>query len=242
MGAQRKIAATQETGAGRPRKSVATQSLADLAKEQIRDAIFEGKIKPEERLIIERIAADIGSSRTPVREALKALEADGIVRLLPNSSAVVRRFDREEIHDRYSVRALLDGYAAELACRARGAELAFELERDCVLLEEKLSHFRVEDLQDAADLLRLSIHFRTRIRESSGSATIARILESLQMPVAYRLYYRRDKQLLDSLLVFYRELVELFRAGKAKQVRRLMERHLFEVRDHLIATLGGGAG
>src|SRR4051812_14983127 len=53
-------------GGGRLRRVVPSPSMADQARDRIREAIFEGKIKPEERLIIERIAAEIGSSRTPV--------------------------------------------------------------------------------------------------------------------------------------------------------------------------------
>ncbi len=64
--------------------TISNQSLADQARDLIRQAIYEGKIGPEERLTIERLAADFGISRTPVREALKALETDGIVRMHPH--------------------------------------------------------------------------------------------------------------------------------------------------------------
>ena len=97
--------------------SISNQSLADQARDLIRRAIFEGEIQPEERITIERIAADFGISRTPVREALKALETDGIVRIHPHRGAVVQRFEAKELYDRYTVRALLEGFAAELACR-----------------------------------------------------------------------------------------------------------------------------
>ena len=67
-----------------------SDSLADKARDMIRAAIFEGHIQPDERLTIEHIAAQLGISRTPVREALKALETDGIVKLLPNRGAIVQ--------------------------------------------------------------------------------------------------------------------------------------------------------
>ena len=110
---------------------IPTHSLADQARTLIRNAIFDGKIKPEERLTIERIASELGISRTPVREALKLLEADGIIRMLPNRGAVVQRFDKEELIERYSLRGLLEGYAAEMACRTQSATLAPLLEAQC---------------------------------------------------------------------------------------------------------------
>ena len=108
---------------------ISNQSLADQARDLIREAIFNGKIKPEERLTIERIAADIGISRTPVREALKALETDGILRIEPHRGAVVRRFDKDELYDFHTIRAQLEGYAGELACKRDAAAVTRDLER-----------------------------------------------------------------------------------------------------------------
>lgn len=109
-------------------QKISSTSLADKARDMIRDAIFEGKIRPEERLPIERIAADLGVSRTPVREALKALDADGSVRIPATRGAVVRRFDSDELRDRYCVRPRLEGYAGEPACRMDTGALAEALE------------------------------------------------------------------------------------------------------------------
>src|SRR4051794_8198488 len=97
--------------ARRPLSRLTDTSLASRAKDLIRAAIFEGKIRPEERLTIERIADELGISRTPVREALKALESDGVIQLLPRRGAIVARFSRQEIFDRYTVRAMIEGYA-----------------------------------------------------------------------------------------------------------------------------------
>lgn len=222
----------------RPNKlgSISTHSLVDQARDLLREAIFEGKIKPEERLTIERIAAEFGISRTPVREALKALETDGIVRLQPHRSAIVQRFEENELYDRYSVRALLEGYAGELACKADGEAIARDLDANCSQLEKAMAKTPIDDLDAIRVLVELNSRFHDRILNASGSATVLRMLETLRMPVAYRLYNWRVPERRKISLDFHRGIAEAFHAKRPKQVRRLMEEHLLEARDFLIAA------
>src|SRR3954449_12090798 len=86
-------------------------------REQLQHAILEGVLKPGERLRAEALAQRYGTSRTPVREALLQLEAQGLVEVEPNRGAVVRAFDRADLLDLYEVRALLEPAAAARAAR-----------------------------------------------------------------------------------------------------------------------------
>lgn len=214
--------------------NISSQSLADQARDLIRQAIFEGTIKPEERLTIERIAADLGISRTPVREALKALETDGIVRIHPHRGAIVQRFDKDELHDRYTLRALLEGHAGESACKADPLGIAADLEANCEQLATAIAKARTDDLDSLRVLTELNSRFHSRILEASGSAETLRLLETLRMPVAYRLYIWRVPQRQKMSLDFHREIAAAFRAQRPKRVRRLMEEHLVEARDFLV--------
>jgi DNA-binding GntR family transcriptional regulator len=216
--------------------AISNQSLADQARDLIREAIFNGRIKPEERLTIERIAAEFGISRTPVREALKALETDGIVRIEPHRGAVVQRFDKDELHDRYSIRALLEGYAGELACKRDAPAVARDLERNCTELKKAMTNARAENLDTIQVLVQLNLQFHERILAASGSATVRRILETLRMPFAYRLYNWRVAERQNVSLDFHRQIAQSFRAKQPKQVRRLMEAHVLEARDFLTSA------
>jgi GntR family transcriptional regulator of vanillate catabolism len=220
----------------KPLGTISNQSLADQARDLIREAIFNGKIKPEERLTIERIAADFGISRTPVREALKALETDGIVRIQPHRGAIVQRFDKDELYDRYSVRALLEGYAGELACKREPLAVARDLEQNCLDLKRAMASVRADDLDTIQVLVQLNLQFHERILLASGSATVRRMLEALQMPFAYRLYNWRVAERQTISLDFHRQITQAFRAKQPKQVRRLMEAHVLEARDFLTAA------
>ena len=216
--------------------SISNQSLADQARDLIRQAIFEGRIAPEERLTIERIAAEFGISRTPVREALKALETDGIVRLHPHRGAIVQRFEKDELHDRYSVRALLEGHAGELACAADATAIAADLETNCDQLEKAMAKAKAQDMAAIQALVKLNAQFHERILGASGSATTLRILESLRMPVAYRLYSWRSPERQKVSLEFHRAIAKAFRAKRPKDARHLMEAHLLEARDFLMSV------
>src|SRR6201999_1561757 len=109
--------------------------VCKMAPPRVRDlleeAILEGELKPGERLRAEALAQRFGTSRTPIREALLQLEAQGLVEVEPNRGAVVKAFDAADLRDLYEVRALLEpAAAARAATRISGAQIA-ELERLC---------------------------------------------------------------------------------------------------------------
>jgi len=209
-------------------------SLADRAKVLIRDAIFEGKIRPEERLTIERIADELGISRTPVREALKALESDGVVRLLPRRGAIVATFTAEEVYERYTVRAMIEGYAGALACERQSKSLAAELKRDCRTLS-RLIEQAVPEIAAVRPLIEANTIFHDRILKASASATAIRTLEMLRMPVAYRVFFWQATEHRLRSLRWHQQIADAFARRDPVEVRQLIEGHLLEARDFLIA-------
>lgn len=88
------------------------------AYRRLLEAIRLGELPPGARLRETELAARLGISRTPVREAIRQLEADGLVAHLPRQGASVRRLDHAEVVDLYEMRAVLEGTAARLAARA----------------------------------------------------------------------------------------------------------------------------
>ena len=212
-----------------------SSSLADRARDMIRSAIFDGRIAPDERLTIEHIAAELGISRTPVREALKALETDGIVKLLPNRGAIVQRYDKPEIQDRYTVRSVLEGLAGELACRNKAATLTPQLQRNCEKLEASIVATNPGDLHAVGKLVLLNSEFHSLIFHASASPTAMRTLATLQMPMAYRVYTWRSRDRALVSLEFHKEIVAAFSKNNPKMVRKLMEDHICDARDFLVS-------
>lgn len=101
-----------------------TAAGATLAYAELRGGIVEGRYAPGRRLIEQRLAEELGLSRTPVREALRMLEAEGLVVSERNRGAVVRPLSETEVVDLYGLRIRLESYAVEVATeRATEAEL-----------------------------------------------------------------------------------------------------------------------
>lgn len=92
-----------------------TSSLFTLVYNEIRDDILAGHLKPGESLTEVKISTELGVSRTPVREAIRQLEHDGLVRSVPNKGAVVIGISEADIEDMYTIRIFAESVAAEWA-------------------------------------------------------------------------------------------------------------------------------
>jgi len=90
------------------------RSLAELAYERILTAILDGDFAPGDRLIMDRLAAELGISRTPVRDALRRMEADGLVQPA-TKGFVIRSLDAADVRAMYEVREPVEGWAARVA-------------------------------------------------------------------------------------------------------------------------------
>jgi DNA-binding GntR family transcriptional regulator len=110
--------------------------LGDEIASRIQTMIFEGTLRPDERLRQAEIAQSLGVSRTPVREALLILQSRGLVTFVRNRGAVVRRITRRECAETFLVRAELEGLAAELAAKVITAREIEALQRALQTLEE----------------------------------------------------------------------------------------------------------
>lgn len=97
-------------------------SLHDRVKDALAQAILSGRLRPGERIVEERLAAEFGVSRNPVREAIRALAAEGLVEVSARRGASVASLTEREARETVEVRALLEGHNARLAARRRDAE------------------------------------------------------------------------------------------------------------------------
>ncbi|MBN9516096.1 MAG: GntR family transcriptional regulator, partial [Alphaproteobacteria bacterium] len=98
-------------------------SLSKVVSDQIRGQILEGKFRPGERLVEDKLSADLGVSRVPVREALLGLSIEGLVRLEPRRGATVAEITPQIVAELVEVRALLEGQNACLAARRHDPEI-----------------------------------------------------------------------------------------------------------------------
>jgi DNA-binding GntR family transcriptional regulator len=193
------------------------ETSAVRVRDQLQHAILEGVLKPGERLRAEALAQRFGTSRTPVREALLALQADGLVAVEPNRGAVVSAFDRDDLLDLYAVRALLEPAAAALAASRIGVDDVARLQELC-------------DLADGAeteDLIAYNEVFHRIIGEAAGSPRLAVAMRAVAgIPRAFRsVFWQSEEQRAESLLC-HRRLVTALRSGDAPLAEAVMRMHI----------------
>jgi DNA-binding GntR family transcriptional regulator len=112
-----------------PQLGARHQPLRQVVTDALRKAILSKQLKPGERLVEEQLAADLGVSRNPVREALRVLESEGLVEINPRRGASVTNVSEEEAQEIVEVRAALEGLCARLAARRCTPALKADIER-----------------------------------------------------------------------------------------------------------------
>ena len=148
--------------------------LADQVKDRILEGILSGYYAPDSRIVETQVARELGTSQAPVREALRGLEALGVVEITPFRGARVRRPSRREIIEAYAVRSTLEALAARLAVpRMADAEVA-EL---AGYLEAMRAAARNDDGRGVAEA---DARFHGRIVELADNGTLERVWGTLE--------------------------------------------------------------
>lgn len=216
--------------------------LSDQARDRLRAAILQGELKPGEKINIEKVAATFGISRTPIREALKALETEGLVQIHANRGAVVEPQVWQEIHHRYRMRALLEGYAAELSCEKRDPDLIADLQKICSQVRSAGDSFKVLNTAKAHAIAEMNRSFHRTIWLGSGSVTLVRFLEALDLPKSFNDSIYRERALRDTVCQHHDAIVNAFVDGDCQRARTLMESHIQESATLLASHAGDNVG
>jgi DNA-binding GntR family transcriptional regulator len=153
---------------------ISRRTLHDELAGLIRAMIISGELSPGQRIPEQALCARFGVSRTPLREALKVLSVEGLVRLLPNRGAVVVRITRKEADDLVSVLGILEAFAGELACARIDDDGVAEIR---AMYDRVVEHFRRDEKQPYTEL-NCAIH--RAIVKAAGNDTLTEVLHMLQ--------------------------------------------------------------
>jgi DNA-binding GntR family transcriptional regulator len=155
-------------------RTLSRSVLADQVKEWILEGILGGQYPPESRIVETQVARELGTSQAPVREALRGLEALGVVEITPFRGARVRRPTRREILEAYVVRSTLEALAARLAVpRMTDADL----DHLSANLEAMRAAARDDDGHGVAEA---DARFHARIVELADNGTLEKVWRSLE--------------------------------------------------------------
>lgn len=203
-------------------------SSAERAYRGIKDMILNGDFERGSRLPEDMIASRIGLSRTPIRDALAQLRAEGLITFTPHSGARVATFTAEELSEMGEMRAVLEGFGAQLAARKIDSDTLDELERLCDDMDANLF---ADPEPDLSAVSRINLAFHRQIAVASGNSRLPALLEPLWNVSAMARKYgifshsRRSRS-----VAHHREIVEALRAGDAIWARSIMETHILAAR------------
>jgi DNA-binding GntR family transcriptional regulator len=206
------------------------------AYEQIRRGIVEGRYRPGERLVEQRIAEELDLSRTPVREAFRMLQSEGLVEVQPNRGVSVRGLTVDAIGDLYELRARLEAMAAEGAATRATAD-------DLAQLTDAEAEFAAAVSDASAGDVRAVFTANEQFHRAVVAAAhhdrlaqaLARTVDDTLVFQAFRHY--RPVAMARSVL-FHQMIAEAIRHREAERAGRLVHEHVLQGRDQLLVVVG----
>ncbi|MDY7030429.1 MAG: GntR family transcriptional regulator [Thermodesulfobacteriota bacterium] len=190
----------------------------------LRRAVYAGYFQPGERLIESTLAQRLNVSRTPLREAVKRLETEGLVHIIPNRGATVVKSSPEEIEERYFIVGVVEGLAAYFAMDNIKKEDIERMKEIEVILEDE------ECQKDYRRWLQFNDNFHNIFVSASNKPLLIRMLEQTKRPLARYWYLAcTSPGMAESCISGHSNILEAFSERNAEKVRTAAEKHLFEV-------------
>ena len=194
--------------------------LADEIYRQILDAVSCGDVGPNERLIQEKLAAELRVSRTPVREALLRLEQEGILESIDRTGFIIRKLSVDEVHEIYQARAAIEGHAAHILARTAGGACIDRL-RQLVAREERLKSHKTVDYFNA----NRAIH-RAIVTESGNRYLLEMFDNIWNRGTSFHLFATLEKIDLRKSLGGHDALCDVIAAGDPLKASETMRNHI----------------
>ena len=195
--------------------------LRDVVFNTLREAILKGELKPGERLMELQLAAKLGVSRTPIREAIRMLEQEGLAVTIPRRGAEVAKMTEKDMQDVLQVREALDELAASIACELITEEEMEQLEQAA---EEFETATNTKDIKRIADT---DMTFHDIIYHATRNPKLVNILNNLREQMyRYRVEYLKDEQNYPVLLKEHGEILAGFRERNKDMVTDSMRKHV----------------
>jgi DNA-binding GntR family transcriptional regulator len=217
--------------------AVAREPVAVEVTDRLRRLILNNELSPGTHLVETALAESLGVSRGPVREALKALDREGLVVISPHKGAVVAEWSLQDLLDAYDVRSLLELRAVELTSERAAPTCSAELD---AILTTWASAVRVDDRERCADL---DFEFHRIIWRHAGNRSLLATLDQTIHPLQTVFYLNATRyDDLREVLDLHRGLAAAIATGDPVMARRAMDAHmdnsLLKARQHAERVLG----
>jgi len=203
------------------------QQLSQLVTVRLRDQILSGKFAPGDRLVEGRIAEELAVSRVPVREALRALAAEGLVEIRPRHGAVVASLETGAAREMMQIRATLEGLNARLAAEHRTPELLDQIERVLAEGRARLESGQTDGLQD------LNSRFHDLLYAAGANSMLSDLMRSLRERTR-RLFVHTSDDEVKTTWEEHAAILRAVQAGDAALAALLAERHVMRAAQYYL--------
>ena len=206
-------------------------SLRGRVFQQIKEDILNGVYKENDELRENTIAKTLGVSRTPVREALRQLELEGLVKIIPNRGAFVTGITKEDVKDIYAIRSLLEGLCARWATEHITEKEIDELE-EIILLSE--FHLRKSKSEKSQQVTELDGKFHEILYQASNSRILKHVLSDFHKYVRLaRKASVTDPSRAEKSIEEHKRILEAIRSKDADRAEALANEHMMNVMKNL---------
>ena len=195
--------------------------LRDVVFQSLGEAILKGDLRPGERLMELQLAAKLGVSRTPIREAIRMLEQEGLAVTIPRKGAEVARMTEKDMEDVLQIREALDDLAVQVACDKITQE---QLER----LMATMKNFELAvQAGDLSKIVAYDVEFHDVIYEATDNPKLVILLSNLREQIyRYRVEYLKEKENYPMLIVEHEEIVQALKQKNKERVADAMRNHI----------------
>ena len=193
--------------------------LRDVVFNTLRQAILKGELKPGERLMEIALAERLGVSRTPIREAMRKLEQEGLVVMIPRRGAQVANITEKDLNDVLEVRIALENVAIEKAC----ARMTEEEMRRLWLAAKEFEHTIAEG--NLVKLAEADVAFHEVIYQASDNKRLIQVLNNMREQ-SYRVEYLKEGETRDVLVKEHEELTKAIRERDVERAKQLSFQHI----------------
>ena len=195
--------------------------LRDVVFNTLREAILKGELKPGERLMELQLAAKLGVSRTPIREAIRMLEQEGLAVTIPRKGAEVAKMTEKDMEDVLQIRDALDELAASIACEQMTKEQLDTLTETMHEFEESTKS------KDLKKIAAADVQFHDIIYQATGNPKLVNMLNNLREQMyRYRVEYLKREDAHETLLAEHDRIIETIEKRNKEEAMRAVSRHI----------------
>ncbi|NPV26903.1 MAG: GntR family transcriptional regulator [Firmicutes bacterium] len=209
--------------------------LREIVFESLREAIISGILKPGERLMEVQLAEEMGVSRTPVREAIRKLELEGFVVMIPRKGAYVAGISMKDVVDVFEIRAALEALAAGLAAERITEEEMEQMERNLVRKAEAI------EANDLDTLVETDVEFHDLIYRASRNERLMTIINNLREQIhRFRTVSLSNPGRMRESLEEHKKLAEAISDRNISQAQALAQEHIENAENSMIEAIRRG--